>query len=342
MKFFTLHLVLLLGTFLGPVAAYDKRGTTENMSYYYMYLLESLDGKTSSDRIVAPGCAAAMLGEEHKDKECDLKQFLKYIWYPRIGTGQFPKDASDPSSEMVSKTVYGMGDKSILDANGQPASLEVALTWRDKLDKDADQLDRFQKQQINWENKAALPKLYGTLYNAGYTDGADSKRLVRGATTFAEARTKVTQFLPNIAARYPMLEKKELSRKKPEYRLRAKMVEAAQNCVEAAYQVRLWDYESYRISQNGLKQRLDTAHPSLNSKIKTKKIDTMIITGKTFQALDADATLAANPDMTSDELVTACVAQRTRGGTDHGHWQALEAAEASVSVGQCVRVDVQL
>ncbi|KAJ5274038.1 hypothetical protein N7478_009163 [Penicillium angulare] len=328
MKFFTLHLVLLLGTFLGPVAAYDKRGTIEN-----------LDGKTSDTRSVAPGCAAKMIGEDQKDGKCDLKQFLKYIWYPRIGAGKFPKDPSDKNSEKVTKTVYGINGKDILDADGQPASLEVALSKRKDLDEFAPSLDKLSKQQINWENKGALIKLFGNLYKAGYTDGADSARLVRGATSYTEARSQVTKFLPHIASKYPMVEK--LSSKPKDYRNGAKLVEAAQNCVESAYKTRLWDYETFRIGQNGLKKRLDTKHPELNVQIKTKKINTGL-GFPDFNALDADATLSANPDLTKDQLVTACKEQRTRGGTDKEHWTALQAAVGSVYNGQCERVNVKL
>lgn len=291
-----------------------------------MYLLEGLDGKTSDTRTVAPGCAGAMIGEADKDKQCNLKQFLKYIWWPRIGTKKFPVDSSDPTGPKESKTVYGLNGEDLVNtATGQPLSLDDALKSRDKLD----DFDLSGLNGVRWEDKSRLARIYNVVFQAGYTDGAEASRLVRGTTTFAESRSKVTQALPAIAAKYPMLD--NMNGKSEDYKVAAKMVQAAQGAVESAYKMRLMDYEKYRINKKSLVRRFQQLYRhGLNPTVRTTEVDTGL--GFKFQTLDVAATLAANEHMTEAMVTGACQAQREG---DPAHWVALEAAEASVHYGQC-------
>ncbi|KAJ5659822.1 hypothetical protein N7507_006273 [Penicillium longicatenatum] len=315
MKHLGLHLVLLFGAFLGPVAAYGPRAAAEQMSYWYLYLLEGEYGRKSDTRTVAPLCAETMLGADGKDKACNLQQFLEYLWAPRM-----TEEKEEVNGQTVKKTVYTKGPKTkLLNQDGTPMSLEEAKKQRPyQAMKDV--------SKTAWQS-APLAKSYDLILQSVYTDGTDAERLVKGTgDDYWTARREVTRCLPEIAAHYPDIENPG----KPYIRMQ-KYVAQCRAAIRSAFLVRLADFESYRIGNNLLQKMLQEKVGTKPNMV-TRSVDSGV--GFSFRTLDSDATVSANSAISgfAGELEETCAKYRTE---DVNHWTAVQAAMGAITEGQC-------
>ncbi|KAF9894645.1 hypothetical protein FE257_006533 [Aspergillus nanangensis] len=172
-----------------------------------------------------------------------------------------------------------------------------------------------------WES-TGIDQVFGAINRSGFVDGVKGSKLVTGATSFWEARRQVTAPLAQIAARMGDFHKKGAAQK---------ILDKAKAANMAAYMIRLYDYEKYRITEGGLNQRLGHGIT-----VSTKRLDTGL-KGYTFDALDAEATLANNADLTQEALQTGVDDFRNH---DPGHWTALQAGRAALTNGNCALPDV--
>ncbi|KAL4996288.1 hypothetical protein BDV10DRAFT_187235 [Aspergillus recurvatus] len=317
MRNFTFCLFLLVGICFGPVAAFGPRAAAEEMSYWYMYVLE---GEVGSTRTVAPGCAAwaakdsgAGLLDPSDESRCSLKGFLKYIWAPKVGT--------DKKTE---KTIYlDSKNKQYKNADGSVMSLDDILA-NERPDYNVRKL----KGNQAWRS-VTLSKVYEMIYESKYVDGADPDRLLPGSGgDYWAARSRVTAALPAIEAQYP-----EDDSKPRAYQNMRTLIAQTKRASEAAYRVRLRDFEHYRIGQGLLQQKL---HLRLGTDVDivTRKVDTYIDSLGEFNALDAAATVTENTGIADFDTALTEVCEEYR-EADKNHWTALNSARQAVEAGHC-------
>lgn len=168
-------------------------------------------------------------------------------------------------------------------------------------------------------HKEDLTKIFSAILKSGFVDGVRGNRLVRGATNFWTARIRVTEPIAQLQARVGQFNDPALVQD---------LIDKATEANKAAYMMRLMDYEKYRIRGGSLSQQL-----SDRREVKTRLLETGI-KGYTFQALDAEATLMENKDLTQAELQAACDRVRSL-PRNSGHWVALQAGRAALTYGGC-------
>lgn len=169
-----------------------------------------------------------------------------------------------------------------------------------------------------WET-ADLTAIFNKIFKAGFTDGVRGNRLVRGATEFWPARRQVTVPIASLQGRIAEFSDPATA---------TKMITKAKEANTAAYMMRLMDFEKYRIKGGSLNKELGDGR-----QVAIRNLDTGI-RGFSFNALDAEATLAAFPDLTQADLQAACDRVRVL-PMNINHWTALQAGRAALANGDC-------
>lgn len=279
-----------------------------------MYLLEGQIGcgeENQPERTVAPKCAEVM--NTVGGKACNLKQFLEYIWAPRVG---------EKKKDGITRTVYtnAAGDE-YKDAEGKPLTLQqIKDTKRPKTEARIDI-----KVGLSW-NSVKMQPAFDVIKTSPYVDGTDAERLLPSVgDDYWKARSTITETLPGIEEKYP--DKKDAN---TPYKNIRKYLSQAKAANEQAYLARLKDFEDHRIKSGWLENRIQT---NLGTEVRLATKNIQSVAGP-ITALDGPGTLTRNSGVEGlqEALTTACAQYREE---DPNHWTALQSAIGAMEGAKC-------